>query len=231
MLYLLASPIGNLKDLSVRFKETLSQLDELYCEDTRVTGNLLRFLNVKLRLIRYDDYLEQKLMPEILTKLQNGHNLGLISDAGVPTISDPGFKLVRACSQNKIPVTIIPGPSAVTASLAVSGLPTDNFMFFGFLPKKTAHLEKILNKFFLLNEIQKTTFIFFESPYRIISTLKCLDKKYPQCQLVVCRELTKIHEEIMKGKPSEVLSILEKRSRVKGEITLLLNLNVGSFNL
>ncbi len=135
MLYLLSSPIGNLQDITQRFIDTLHDVDVLYWEDTRVTGNLLHKLQIKKPLLRYDEHVEQKLIPEIVGKLQAHQQIGLISDAGVPTLSDPGFKLVRECLRNNIKVINIPGPSAVTTALVVSGFPTDHFMFFGFLPK------------------------------------------------------------------------------------------------
>lgn len=161
LLFLLSSPIGNLQDISERFVATLTDLDVLYCEDTRVTGNLLQKLQIKKSLRRYDEHVEQKLIPEIVDDLRMGKNIGLITDAGIPAISDPGFKLIRECVKNNIKFENIPGPSAITSALLVSGLPTDHFMFFGFLPKTETHVKQVFEKMKQINEIQKTTFVFF----------------------------------------------------------------------
>ncbi len=225
MLFLLSSPIGNLQDISPRFINTLNELEVLYCEDTRVTGNLLHKLQIKKQLIRYDEHIEARLIPEIIGKLQVNQQVGLISDAGVPTISDPGFKLVRECVKNNISVVNIPGPSAITMALSVSGFPTDHFMFFGFLPKTEIHITQTFEKMKKINEIQKTTFIFFESPYRILKTLAILKNSAPASEVAVCRELTKVHEEIVRGKADELLKILELRPGIKGEITVVLQIS------
>ncbi len=135
MLYIFSSPIGNLQDVSQRFLEDIKKIDILYCEDTRVTGNLLSKFHIKVVLKRYDEFVERKIIPEIINRLNRGENVGLITDAGVPALSDPGYKLIRECLLNKIHIVNIPGPSAITSALLISGLPTDHFMFFGFLPK------------------------------------------------------------------------------------------------
>lgn len=223
ILFLLSSPIGNLKDMSQRFVETLNLVDVLYCEDTRVTGNLLSKLQIKKPLRRYDEHVEERLIPEIMEELRNGKNIGLITDAGIPAISDPGFKLIRECVKNNIKFENIPGPSAITSALLVSGLPTDHFMFFGFLPKTEAHVKQVFEKMKQINEIQKTTFVFFESPFRILKTLLWLNEVAPQSQVAVCRELTKMHEEVLRGAPEEVYGILSSRPGVKGEITVCLS--------
>lgn len=221
MLYLLSSPIGNLKDISQRFIDTLCIIDVLYCEDTRVTGNLLHKLQIKKPLFRFDEHTEISLIPEIMAKLKMGRNIGIISDAGVPTLSDPGFKLVRACVEQKIPVVNVPGPSAITTALAVSGLPTDHFMFFGYLPKTEVHITQVFEKMKKINEIQKTTMIFFESPFRLLKTLQIINNVLPNANLAVCRELTKLHEEIVRGTVAEALKTLSARAGIKGEITVV----------
>jgi len=222
ILFLLSSPIGNLQDISARFIETVRMLDLLYCEDTRVTGNLLQKLEIKKELRRFDDFTENSLIPEVLSKLNNGKNIGLISDAGTPAISDPGFKLIRECVKQNIKVESIPGPSAVITSLLVSGFPTDHFMFFGFLPKTEIHVKQEIEKMKKINEVQKTSFIFFESPHRIVKSLQWISEISPTASIAVCRELTKIHEEVLRGFPAEVFEILSSRAVVKGEITIVL---------
>lgn len=223
-LYLFSSPIGNLYDISERFVTTLSKIDVLFCEDTRVTGNLLSKLQVKKPLRRYDEHVEQNLIPEIINQIKDGKNIGLISDAGVPAVSDPGYKLIRECIKNNIQVVDIPGPSAITSSLLVSGLPTDHFMFFGFLPKTEIHVKQVIDKMSQINKIQKTSFIFFESPHRILKSLQWIADVAPQSHIAVCRELTKIHEEVLRGSPQEILDILSSRPSVKGEITVVISL-------
>jgi 16S rRNA (cytidine1402-2'-O)-methyltransferase len=223
LLYLLSSPIGNLQDMSVRFIETLSSLDVLYCEDTRVTGNLLSKLNLKIPLRRFDDQTEILMTKKVLEDLGQGLHVGLISDAGTPAVSDPGYKLIRECIKEGIKIVNIPGPSAVLSALLVSGLPTDHFMFFGFLPKTEAHIKQILEKLMKINEIQKTSFIFFESPFRILKTLGWIFEVLPSASLAVCRELTKMHEEVLRGNASEILQILSSRPGIKGEITVVLS--------
>ncbi len=223
MLFLLSSPIGNLGDISTRFLETLRVIDVLYCEDTRVTGNLLHKLEFHKPQIRYDEHVEQKLIPQIIAQIKSGHKIGLISDAGVPTISDPGFKLVRECAKNNIPVINIPGPSAITTALAVSGLPTDHFMFFGFLPKSETHVKQVFEKMQKINEIQKTSFIFFESPHRLLKSLGVLAEFCPDANLAVCRELTKVHEEIIRGTAEVILKNLSSGKNIRGEITVVIS--------
>lgn len=223
MLYLLSSPIGNLKDISTRFVETLSVLDVLYCEDTRVSGNLLHKLQIKKPLLRFDKHTEIGLIPEIIARLETGMNVGIITDAGIPTLSDPGYKLVRECVQGGLPVVNIAGPSAITTALVVSGLPTDHFMFWGYLPKTETHIIRVFERMKSINEIQKMTCIFFESPYRLIKTLEILQNTLPEAHLAVCRELTKVHEEIVRGTPHEILEVLSARPAIKGEITAVLS--------
>lgn len=224
MLFLLSSPIGNLQDISQRFIATLSILDLLLCEDTRVTGNLLGKLKIKLPTRRFDEHIENSnYISEIIEELKAGKNIGLISDAGIPAISDPGYKLIRECVANNIKIENIPGPSAVTSALLLSGLPTDHFMFFGFLPKTEAHISQVFEKMKKINEIQKTSFIFFESPFRVLKTLNILAATLLEANIAFCRELTKIHEEVLRGKPSEILEILSSRPVIRGEITVVLS--------
>lgn len=225
LLFLLSSPIGNLSDISTRFLETLRHIDVLYCEDTRVTGSLLHKLEIKKILIRYDEHVEARLIPQIIAQIKSGQKIGVITDAGTPTLSDPGFKLVRECVKNNLKVVNIPGPSAITTALSVSGLPTDHFMFFGFLPKSEAHIQKVFDKMKKISEIQKISFVFFESPFRLLKTLEILSACIPTCSLAVCRELTKVHEEVIRGAPSDALKHFSSLPKIKGEITVVMNLS------
>jgi 16S rRNA (cytidine1402-2'-O)-methyltransferase len=223
LLYLLSSPIGNLQDISQRFIDTLSSLDVLYCEDTRVTGNLLSKLNLKIAMRRFDEQTEIAMTPKVLEDLSQGLRVGLISDAGTPAVSDPGYKLIRECIKVGVKIVNVPGPSAVLSALLVSGLPTDHFMFFGFLPKTEIHIKQILEKMVKINEIQKTSCIFFESPFRILKTLGWITEILPDATLAVCRELTKMHEEVLRGNASEILKTFSSRPGIKGEITVVLS--------
>ena len=189
-----------------------------------MTGNLLHKLQIKKSLLRFDEHTEINLIPEIITRLKAGKNVGIITDAGTPTLSDPGYKLVRECAQEQIPVVNISGPSAITSALAVSGLPTDHFMFWGYLPKTEVHISQVLEKMKQINEIQKTSMIFFESPFRLLKTLRIIKNILPDAHLAVCRELTKLHEEIVRCNADEILKILSTRPGIKGEITVVMTI-------
>ncbi len=220
-LYIVSTPIGNLADISQRALETLSGVDLVLAEDTRHSGLLLNHFSIKKPLLSFHEYNEEKRMPQIINKLKNGKNIALVSDAGTPTLSDPGFKLVRSAVEEEIKVFSIPGSSAILASLVVSGLPTDSFSFLGYVPKKEGKRGDFYRKISSLLEDIKTTVIFFESPHRLLKTLEELVKVFPEKDLVIARELTKINEEIIRGKPKIVAAKLSGRV-VKGEITLLL---------
>lgn len=221
IIYLVSTPIGNLRDITLRAKEVLASVDIIACEDTRRTGLLLQKLKVqsKPKLLSYYEEKEIVRIPQIIKILKEGKNVALISSAGTPTISDPGFKLVRECISQGIKVEAVPGPSAVLTALVVSGLPTDKFLFLGFLPKKQGKRKKI---FTCLPE--KTTIIFFESPYRLEKTLKEIKEIFGNIKVVVCRELTKIHQEIRREKISQSIAHFTK-TKPKGEFTLLFRLS------
>ena len=249
-LYIVATPIGNLQDISKRAMSVLSFVDAIACEDTRKTGVLLKMLEIKNyssseaqvesrssennssrqartiskpQLLSYYEQNEQQRIPQIITALKNGLSVALVSDAGTPTISDPGFKLVRECIREGIKVESIPGPSSVITALVVSGLPTDKFLFLGFLPKKSGHREKLLKNIQELSGIVKSTIIFFEAPHRLVGTLKEMQSAFGDIHIVVCRELTKMHEEVRREKISDSLAHFEK-TNPKGELVLLFNL-------
>jgi len=219
ILYLVSTPIGNLEDITLRAKRVLSEVDVVACEDTRKTGLLLKRLDIsKPKLLSYYEENELRRIPEIINLLKEEKNVALVSNAGTPTISDPGFKLVRECIKEDIKVEAIPGSSAILTALVSSGLPTDKFLFLGYLPKKEGKKKKILSSLPL-----KTTIIFFESPHRLLKSLEDLKDSFGDIEIVICRELTKIHEEIRREKISKAITYFEKE-RLKGEFTLLFNI-------
>lgn len=233
ILYIVATPIGNLQDISLRAIETLRKVDAVACEDTRRTGNLLKFINDKVEtpdtikknkpfLISYYEQNELKRIPEIISFLKNGKDIALVSDAGTPTISDPGFKLVRECIKEGIRVESIPGPCSVILALTVSGLPTDKFLFLGYPPKKEGHRKKLFSDLNSSLKIIKSTAIFFEAPHRIVKTLKELQEVFGDTDIVLARELTKVHEEIRREKISEAIIHFQKVNP-KGEFVVLFN--------
>jgi len=219
-LYLISTPIGNLKDITLRAIEVLSSVDIIACEDTRKTGLLLQKLKIvnKPQLLSYYEENEQGRIPQIINFLKEGKNVALVSNAGTPTISDPGYKLVRECLNQGIQVESIPGASSILAALTVSGLPTDRFLFLGFLPKKEGK-----RKTTLASLPKKTTIIFFESPFRLLKTLNELKNLLGDIDIVICRELTKVFEEIRREKISNSIKHFEQ-TKPKGEFTLCFNI-------
>jgi len=226
-LYIVATPIGNLQDISFRAIETLKKADFVLCEDTRKTGFLLeKMIGHKIPKEKLGSYYEQnelKRIPDVLNLLIAGFNVALVSDAGTPLISDPGFKLVRECLDKKIKVISIPGASSVTAALSVSGLPTDKFLFLGFLPKRSGHRMSLLKNVGKSQKFIQPTVVFFETPHRIKAVLKELQSVFGDVEIVVCRELTKIYEEVKKNKISVFIDHYQK-VKPKGEIVILFNL-------
>jgi 16S rRNA (cytidine1402-2'-O)-methyltransferase len=217
-LFIVSTPIGNLKDISFRAVEILKSVDIVLAEDTRKTGLLLKHFEIKeKKLIIFFEANEESKINQVIELLESGQTIALVSSAGTPLISDPGFKLVRSCVEKNIKVTPIPGASAVMALLAVAGLPTDKFVYLGFLPKKPGKKEKMLLKATQLG----MTVVFYESPFRIIKTLEMLNSFHPGMELrvVVGRELTKKFEEIIRGNPNEILEKL-KGKKIKGELVV-----------
>jgi len=215
-LFIIATPIGNREDITRRALRVLGELDYLLCEDTRKTGELLQFYGIKPPLLEsYYQPVEERKILRVLNWLKSGKNVGLVTNAGTPLISDPGFKLVRECVNLGIPVISIPGASALLTALTVSGLPTDKFTFLGFLPKKEAKKEKLL-------KTCQYTVIAYESPFRLVKTLALIARLFPERQVAVCRELTKKFEEIVRGKTQEVLSKFQNRPTIKGEVVILI---------
>ncbi len=193
MLYIISTPIGNLGDVTLRAMETLEKVDVLLCEDTRVTGNLLRLLKIKNkpRLVAVYDEVEEQKIPQVIEWLNDGLEVGLVSDAGTPLLSDPGWKLVKKCQKLGIKYTALPGPSAITNALVLSGLPTGRFSFLGFLPKKPGERKKILEKY---SQVEGAKVV-FESPRRVEKLIKEIEE-LGVGEFRIIREMTKVHEEI-----------------------------------
>lgn len=236
-LVIVATPIGNLEDITIRAIKTLFSADGIACEDTRKTGFLLRELQKRFpefakpsngekyqRLLSYYEENEQRRIPEIITALKNGLTIALVSDAGTPLISDPGFKLVRECLAEGIKVESVPGPSSVILALTLSGLPTDKFLFLGYPPRKPGNREKFLQNAKKSQEAISSTMIFFEAPHRLLQTLKELQDVFGDVEIVLARELTKIHQEVRKESISQAIAQFDKHEP-KGEFILLLNMH------
>lgn len=220
VLYVVATPIGNLEDVTTRARRILGEVDLIAAEDTRRTRQLLSALGLSGELVSLNDHNERDRIPGLIAQMQAGRAIALVSDAGVPTVSDPGFPLIRAAADAGLPVVPIPGPSAVTAALSVAGLPTDRFLFLGFLPPKQARRRKALAA--LANE--PGTIVLFEAPGRVLDLLADVEATLGARRVVVGRELTKLHEEILRGTPAEVSERLssEGGERLRGEMTVLI---------
>ena len=217
MLYLVATPIGNLGDFSPRARAVLEAVDLVACEDTRTSRQLFSLLGLKVKATTaYHDFNEEKATENLIKKLQQGDDVALVSDAGMPLISDPGYRLVKACHENNIPVTSIPGANAVLTALQLSGLPTDKFYFGGFLPPKSSARQGILKKV----ENLPATLVFYETARRLKEALSDIEKVLGNRPMVVVRELTKKFEEIKYGTPSELGLYFSQNP--KGEIVLVI---------
>jgi 16S rRNA (cytidine1402-2'-O)-methyltransferase len=217
-LYIVSTPIGNREDITLRALRILKEVDLIAAEDTRHTGLLLRHYGIQKPLTSYFEGNELKKRDFILSKLKQGDRIALVSDAGTPGISDPGFRLIQLAIENQIPVIPIPGPSAVIAALSVSGLPTDSFLFKGFLPHKIKKRRDLLKE---LEDVRETL-IFYESPHRISETLRDIYEVLGDREIVLTRELTKIYEEVLRGKVTEIQNQIGGR-KLKGEITVVIS--------
>ena len=216
-LYVVATPIGNRNDITLRALDILGRVDFIAAEDTRHTGRLLVHHKIKGKLIAYHEHNETRRTPDLVNKLKAGSSIALVSNAGTPSVSDPGYRLVNAAIMGGIKVTPIPGASAVVSALSVAGLPTDAFVFIGFpAPKKAQRLKQLER---LAHESK--TIVFYESPRRILSFLQELTTTMGDRQAVLGREMTKQHEEFIRGHLSAIHSRLKRRSAIKGECTLL----------
>jgi len=218
ILYLVATPIGNLEDITYRAVRVLREADLIACEDTRQTRKLLDRYDIQKPTISYHEHNETERAAELAARLAAGTVIALVSDAGMPLVSDPGYRLVRAAIELEVPVQALPGPSAALTALAASGLPTDSFRFGGFLPSKPGQRAKALQA--LADE--QATAIFYEAPHRILEALEAIEQILGARPVVVARELTKIHEEFLRGTAAEVRVQLAMRDAIRGEFTLLI---------
>src|ERR1051325_4003914 len=222
-LYLVAPPIGNLSDITHRALQVLRDVDLIACEDTRHTNKLLHHYGITTKTISYHEHNEQQRATHLIEKLKEGSDIAVVSDAGTPSISDPGFRLVRAAIENDITVVPVPGPSALISALIAAGLPTDEFFFAGFLPSRpNARRTR-------LAELQSVpgTLIFYEAPHRLAATLKDALEVLGEREAVVARELTKLHEEIRRGQIGRLAAdYADKKNDVRGEIVVLIDRNV-----
>ncbi len=219
VLYLIATPIGNLEDMTIRGLRLLREVDVIACEDTRHTQRLLEHFAITTPCVSYHEYNEAARASQLVEGMVNGQTVAVVSDAGTPLISDPGYRVVRAALEQGVTVIPVPGASAVMAALAGSGLATDAFCFAGFLPPKQGQRRKALA---MWGEVE-ATLIFYEAPHRILEALSDLAAVLGERQIVLARELTKLHEEFLRGRVSEVIEILSQRGVQKGEMTLLIS--------
>src|SRR6202522_4646551 len=218
-LYLVATPIGNLEDITLRALRVLKECDLIACEDTRQTQKLLNHYAITTRTTSYHEHNEMTRAAELVKEMQEGASVALVTDAGMPGISDPGYRLISQAIRHHLPVVPIPGASAFLAALVASGLPTDSFRFSGFLPAKSGQRRKLLDS---IKDSPRTQ-VFYEAPHRLLETLADLVEVLGDARhVVVAREVTKIHEEFLRGRAGEVLGKLKARGDVKGEITLLI---------
>lgn len=215
-LFIVSTPIGNLKDITIRAIETLKEVDFIICEDTRVTGNLLKHFEVSKELVSLNAFNESQKLFHIIEKIQSAKAVALVSDSGTPTISDPGIRLISEAIKHNIEIIPVPGPSALIAALSISGLPTDSFVFEGFLPQKKGRQKK-------LNQLadEERTIVLYESVYRIEKLIEELNSFMPDRYVVICRELTKKFEECWRGFPSELNSELSQKN-IKGEFVVVI---------
>jgi 16S rRNA (cytidine1402-2'-O)-methyltransferase len=216
-LYIVATPIGNLDDITLRALDLLAAVDRIACEDTRHTRILLQRHGIEARLIPYHEHNAEQMMPNLMARLAHGETVALVSDAGTPLISDPGYKLVRKAIRSGIHVSALPGPSAALAALTLSGLPSDRFMFAGFLPPKTAARRKALGKLATVD----ATLIFFESPRRLAESLDDMAATLGPRDGAVARELTKLHEEVRHGDLAGLAAHYAEAGAPKGEVTVI----------
>src|ERR1019366_7030685 len=218
-LYLVATPIGNLEDITLRALRVLKEVDLIACEDTRQTLKLLSHYCIKTRTVSYHEHNEMTKAAELVVDLEGGAKIALVTDAGMPGISDPGFRLIALAIRHHVPVVPIPGASAFLAALVASGLPTDSFRFSGFLPAKAGQRRKLLES---VKDSPRTQ-VFYEAPHRLLETLAdVVEVLGNDRHVVVAREVTKLHEEFLRGRTKEILDQLKAREAVKGEITLLI---------
>jgi len=217
-LTIVSLPIGNLKDITIRALEELQSSDLIFCEDTRITIKLLNHYNIKNKLMSYHEHSDTSTRKFIIDQINKGKNISLVSDAGTPLISDPGYKLVKELKKKNLSVTSCPGPSSPITALTLSGLPSDKFFFLGFLPVKT----KAKKDYLLEIKDIESTMIFFESSNRLVKSLKLILEIFGDRNISICRELTKKFEEVLTLKASEIIKNLSSRDNIKGEIIIVI---------
>jgi 16S rRNA (cytidine1402-2'-O)-methyltransferase len=222
MLYIVSTPIGNLFDITVRASKVLAECSLILAEDTRTSKRLLDHLGINTRMSAYHDFNKEKVTPGLIASLKDGIEIALITDAGTPGVADPAFYLVRAAIAENIAVAPVPGASALLAALVASGLPTDRFIFENFLPNKGTQRRKIFES--LKNEPR--TVVFYETPHRIVKTLEDIKATLGGVRIVIARELTKIHEEFLRGSAQELLAHFATHPP-RGEMVILFNTRVG----
>jgi len=220
-LFVVSTPIGNLEDITLRAVRVLGEVDLIACEDTRHTRKLLNHYGIKNRTISYHEHNERERAAELVALLQEGSNIALVTDAGTPGISDPGFRLVQLATHAGLPVSSVPGPTAFVAALAASGLPGDEFLFAGFLPSRSSARRARLTRLAAF----PATLIFYEAPHRIAQTLKDMSDVLGARSAVVARELTKIHEEVVRGTLSELAAHFSAAKAARGEMVIIVDRN------
>lgn len=226
ILYIVSTPIGNLQDITLRAISTLKEVDLVACEDTRVTGNLLHHLDISKKMVQLNDTNEENKIYELLSQLEQDVNIALVSDAGTPLISDPGYRLTKAALQKGIRVIPIPGASAVTTALSAAGLPTDKFLFMGFSPDSSAHKITWFKNIKDLTTTHKKinpTIVFYESPHKLLKSLEAMKEVFGDTEITIAREMTKIHEEFLKDTVSNLLEHFTKTAP-RGEFVILFKL-------
>ena len=218
-LYLVATPIGNLEDITLRALRILKEVDLIACEDTRQTQKLLNHYGIEKRTVSYHEHNEMTRAAELIVDVERGASIALVTDAGMPGISDPGFRLITLAIRHHVPVVPVPGATAFLAALVASGLPTDSFRFSGFLPPKRGKRRQVLENILGSPRTQ----VFYEAPHRLLETMEDIVQVLGlNRQVVIAREVTKLHEEFLRGRAGELLERLQQRGEIKGEITLLI---------
>lgn len=217
-IYLVATPLGNLEDITLRALRVLGEVDLIACEDTRHTGKLLKHFHINKPLLSFHEHNESVRASGIVERASGGESIAVVSDAGMPGISDPGYRLVAKAVAAGVAIVPIPGPAALVTALVASGLPTGSFRFGGFLPAKATQRRKTLQA--LVDDT--ATLVFYEAPHRIVKTLQDVHEILGDRRAVIARELTKVHEEFLRGSVSHLLATLDQRGVVRGEITLLI---------
>jgi 16S rRNA (cytidine1402-2'-O)-methyltransferase len=220
-LYIVSTPIGNLEDITLRALNVLKQVDLIACEDTRTTKKLLSRYQILKPLTSYHEHNEIEKAKELLSMLQEGHSIALVTDAGTPGVSDPGYRIVKLASENGVQIFSVPGPSAAIAALSISGLPTSGFTFLGFPPKQKKRLIEYLERI----KDYPETLVFYESPRRVIKTLESMAEVFGERNASLGREITKMYEETLRGTLSEIVTTLKSRDNLKGEFTLVIEGN------